>query len=238
MSSSHIVRKNEDQAKHDDIVDDVLHLDVNASSAEKKLQEDNDCDALPSGTGDKKLERAVKWKARSLRRGGKLPTTEKDVTKAGVVYLGHIPHGFYEKEMKGYFSQFGEVSRIRLSRSKKTARSRGYAFIEFVDEEVAIIAAKSMDGYLMHGQSLVAKFVAPEKVHPDTFKGANHNFRQVPWSAVERRGMISRAKDPLKMAARSRRIRKVLKDKKATLAKKGIKYEFPQVRNDVKLACT
>ena len=26
-----------------------------------------------------------------------------------MVYLGHIPHGFYEEQMKGYFSQFGDV---------------------------------------------------------------------------------------------------------------------------------
>jgi nucleolar protein 15 len=37
------------------------------------------------------------------------------------VYLGRIPHGFYEEEIKGYFSQFGEVTRVRLSRSKKAS---------------------------------------------------------------------------------------------------------------------
>ena len=37
----------------------------------------------------------------------------------GVVYLGHIPHGFYEQEMHKYFSQFGRVTRLKLSRSKK-----------------------------------------------------------------------------------------------------------------------
>lgn len=41
----------------------------------------------------------------------------------GVVYLGHIPHGFYEEEMKKYFSQFGTVTRLKLSRSKKVRES-------------------------------------------------------------------------------------------------------------------
>ena len=39
----------------------------------------------------------------------------------GVVYLGRIPHGFYEKEMRAYFGQFGEVSQLRLSRNKKVS---------------------------------------------------------------------------------------------------------------------
>jgi RNA recognition motif-containing protein len=37
----------------------------------------------------------------------------------GVIYLGRVPHGFYEAQMKAYFSQFGDVTRLRLSRNKK-----------------------------------------------------------------------------------------------------------------------
>lgn len=49
----------------------------------------------------------------------------------GVVYIGHLPHGFYEAELKGYFSQYGEVLGVKVARSKKTARSKGYAFVQF-----------------------------------------------------------------------------------------------------------
>ena len=49
----------------------------------------------------------------------------------------------------GYFQQFGKVKAVRVSRSKRTARSRGYAFVRFDDAEVAAIAAKAMDGYMM-----------------------------------------------------------------------------------------
>ena len=37
----------------------------------------------------------------------------------GTLYLGRIPHGFYEDEMKEYFGQFGEVTRLRLARNRK-----------------------------------------------------------------------------------------------------------------------
>ena len=37
----------------------------------------------------------------------------------GVIYLGHIPHGFYENQIRDFFSQFGTVNKVRLSRSKK-----------------------------------------------------------------------------------------------------------------------
>ena len=35
------------------------------------------------------------------------------------MYVGHIPHGFFEKQMHEYFSQFGKVNRVKLSRSNK-----------------------------------------------------------------------------------------------------------------------
>jgi nucleolar protein 15 len=33
--------------------------------------------------------------------------------------------------MKEYFSQYGEVLGIKLARARKTARSKGYGFVQF-----------------------------------------------------------------------------------------------------------
>ena len=74
-----------------------------------------------------------------------------------VVYVGRIPHGFYEEQMRSYFSQFGVVTRLRLSRNKKTGKSKHYAFIEFKHKEVADVVVETMDGYLMLGQILQCK---------------------------------------------------------------------------------
>lgn len=41
--------------------------------------------------------------------------------KGGVVYVGHLPHGFYEDQLMRYFSQFGTVERVRVARNKKVA---------------------------------------------------------------------------------------------------------------------
>lgn len=43
---------------------------------------------------------------------------------SGVVYIGHIPHGFYEEAMNGFFKQFGDVVRVRVSRSKLSGRCK------------------------------------------------------------------------------------------------------------------
>ena len=71
-----------------------------------------------------------------------------------VLYVGHLPKGFNETELKNFFTQFGEVTKLRVSRSVKTARSRGYAFLEFAEKKVATIAAGSMHNYMIFGRQL------------------------------------------------------------------------------------
>lgn len=39
----------------------------------------------------------------------------------GVIYVGHLPLGLFEPQLKSYFEQFGKVLRLRLSRSKKVS---------------------------------------------------------------------------------------------------------------------
>ena len=70
--------------------------------------------------------------------------------------MGHLPHGFTEPEMKEYFEQYGEVLGVKLARSRKTARSKGYGFVQFKYPEVAIIVAETMNGYLLLGKVINA----------------------------------------------------------------------------------
>ncbi len=89
--------------------------------------------------------------------------------------------------MRAYFSQFGPITRLRLSRNRKTGRSKHYAFIEFESASVAKIVASTMDKYLLFGHILRCKFAAPETLHPDLWRGANKRFKTVPWNKIEGR---------------------------------------------------
>ena len=107
----------------------------------------------------------------------------------GVVYVGRIPHGFYENEMRQYLSQFGTITKLRMSRNRKTGRSKHFAFLEFESNDVAKIVAETMDNYLMYGHILKCKYVQPGSLHPDTFKGANKRFRVAPHNRIEKRAL-------------------------------------------------
>ena len=87
----------------------------------------------------------------------------------GVIYIGRIPHGFFEPQMRAYFSQFGEISNLRLARNKKTGASQHYAFVEFASAGVAEIVAKTMDKYLLFGHILQVRAVPREHVKDSVF---------------------------------------------------------------------
>ena len=76
----------------------------------------------------------------------------------------------------GFFSQFGEVTRVKVSRNKKTGHSKHFGWVEFKHPSVAKIAAETMDNYLLCGSVLKVKVVPPSELHPSTLKGANKRF--------------------------------------------------------------
>lgn len=148
------------------------------------------------------------------------PAHEKsaqDETKPGTVYLSHIPHGFYEKQMEAYFSQFGDIKNLMLARNKK-GKSKHYAFIQFKNCEVAKIAADTMDNYLLFGRILKCK-VVPE------MERKWEKFRNIPWKKIECKKR-NRAKTPEeKKKALENAIAREMKLRKKIKAA-GIDYEF------------
>ena len=76
--------------------------------------------------------------------------------------------------------------KLRVSRSKKTARSRGYAFLEFAERKVAEIAAKAMNNYLLFGRQLDVHIMENDAVHRETFKHGNRDWTFKPTREIFR----------------------------------------------------
>ncbi|KAK2803973.1 hypothetical protein FQN50_006779 [Emmonsiellopsis sp. PD_5] len=130
---------------------------------------------------------AIPDSKQAKRKLRKMKKTGTEVEEPGTVYVGRIPHGFYEHEMRAYFSQFGPITRLRLSRNRTTGHSKHFAFIEFDSASVAQVVADSMNNYLMFGHILKCRVVPNEAIHADLWKGANKRFKKTPWNAIEKR---------------------------------------------------
>uniref|UniRef100_S4PI00 Nucleolar phosphoprotein n=1 Tax=Pararge aegeria TaxID=116150 RepID=S4PI00_9NEOP len=112
--------------------------------------------------GDPKPE-VVNEKRNKVKKGRKAIRRKS----RGLVYLSHIPHGFYEQQMTEYFKQFGVVTNARVIRSRRTGNSKGFAFVEFREPAVAEIVAETMNNYLMGKRLIKAVYISPnkQKVH-------------------------------------------------------------------------
>lgn len=156
----------------------------------------------------------------------------KNKSGRGVIYLGHIPHGFYEEEIRNYFKQFGKVTNLRVCRSRKSGRSKGFGFVEFANNEVAKIAAETMNNYLMFKKRMIAQYVPPEKRHPRLFANKvqwstrNYPLKGQHRSVVTRHNTDLDDKGHLKQTGRlMKTVRRTLKK----LADMGIAYDFQPV---------
>jgi nucleolar protein 15 len=132
--------------------------------------------------------------------------------------------------MKAYFSQFGEITRLRISRNRHTGRSKHYAFIEFSSTTVAKIVAETMDNYLMYGHIVKCKFVPKEQLHPEVWKGANRRFKVTPWNRIEKK-RLEKGKTREQWSKRIETEQKKRLSKAKKLQALGYEIDLPQLKS-------
>jgi nucleolar protein 15 len=145
----------------------------------------------------------------------------KIIPGGAVICISRLPHGFFESELRAYLCQFGDITRLRLSRNPRTGASRHYAFVEFKHAEVARIVVETMHNYLLMGHLLQCTLVPEEKIHAELWKGANRKFVHVPWRRMEMKRYNAQEKKDQKPVNLARC--------KEILREKGIAYDVDEV---------
>ncbi|KAJ7104273.1 hypothetical protein B0H15DRAFT_873884 [Mycena belliarum] len=201
-ASLHGLSTDDDDSSDDD--DGYMEVEVSAFDVSK----------LPTIAKD---DATVKRKLENAKRQ---PTGDR-----GVLFLGRIPHGFYEDQLKAYFSQFGNVTRLRVSRNKKTGRSKHYGFLEFDSSSVAQIVAETMDNYLLMGHIMRCKVIPKAEVHPELWVGANRKWREVPTVRVAQ-AEYNKLRTPDEQLRAAHRLLKRQQQRQRNLEKAGIVYDF------------
>jgi RNA recognition motif-containing protein len=73
---------------------------------------------------------------------------------ANKLYIGNFPWSTTEGELQELFAQYGELKSVKLIMDRETGRSRGFAFIEFVDAGAAQEAMDNENERDMGGRAL------------------------------------------------------------------------------------
>ncbi|XP_029162994.1 MKI67 FHA domain-interacting nucleolar phosphoprotein [Nylanderia fulva] len=165
------------------------------------------------------------------RKSNQLKNRVHKPKRKGIVYVGHIPHGFYEEQMKKYFKQIGKVTRVRVVRSRRTGKSRGYGYVEFLNPDIAQVAAETMNNYLMCNRLLKTTYISPEKQHLGFFSGKNWSEAKYPKLRSRRRALLrknrnEKTEDYKKYVKKSLNKLSMLESK---LQDKGISIKFQPV---------
>jgi len=186
-------KKTRDAQRKKELREQKIADEAKERENKKQLKQAERTKARENKKERQKREREEKQKERSMEAEKKKEEKEKKKQLAaealqhrgGVIYLGHLPYGFFEEQMQPFFSQFGEVKQLRLSRNTK-GKSRHYAFVEFQKPEVAEAVAQAMDGYLMFGRKLVCRAIPREQVGEKMFTGAGKRLYVAPNKHIQR----------------------------------------------------
>jgi len=90
------------------------------------------------------------------------------------IYVGNIPYGVSEGDLKDAFEAFGEVASARIVNDRETGKSKGFAFVEMNDNDAAQKAIDSLNGSEFGGRKIVVNEARPrEERAPGGFSGGN-----------------------------------------------------------------
>lgn len=150
-------------------------------------------------------------------------STSVPKSKQAVLRVAKLPSEYSEKEIRAFFSQFGGIRKLRLSRSTRTARSRCYAFIQMELPEVAQIAAEATNNYFIGGKPISVEVMNPEAVLPGLFKGCNKKFVDM---RLARGCEIRKSHNKFTHSLVDKSKLKKDEARKAKMASVGVEYEF------------
>ncbi|KAK7324633.1 hypothetical protein VNO77_28352 [Canavalia gladiata] len=145
----------------------------------------------------------------------KLPEQKLPENTATVLYVGRIPHGFYEKEMEG--------------------KSRHFGFLEFESPEVAKIVADTMHNYLLFEHLLQVFVIPPEDVHPKLWRGFNYHYKPLDSVQIERK----RHDKERTLAEHKKLVERIMKcdeKRQKRIEAAGIDYECPEMVGNIQPA--
>ena len=79
------------------------------------------------------------------------------------IYVGNLSWKAKKGDLEHLFAHFGEINRAFIVRDKKTKRSRGFGFVEFVNDEAGKAAIENLNSTLFMDRVLVVNEAKPKE---------------------------------------------------------------------------
>jgi cold-inducible RNA-binding protein len=94
------------------------------------------------------------------------------------LYVGNLPYSMTEDELSTTFSQAGAVGEVAIVMDRETGRSKGFGFVEMVDDAAAAAAIQQFNGAQVGGRTLKVAEANPRPARPgrDNQEGGSRRY--------------------------------------------------------------
>ena len=82
------------------------------------------------------------------------------------LYIGNLAYDVTENDLRNAFSEFGEVSSVKIITDKFSGRPKGFGFVEMPDNSEADQAIKALNGKVLNGRSIKVNQAKPRGKRP------------------------------------------------------------------------
>jgi len=79
------------------------------------------------------------------------------------LYVGNLATNVQESDLDTLFSQHGKVESVKIIQDMYTKTSKGFGFIEMLDNEEAQKALNSLNSHELKGKRIVVNEARPQK---------------------------------------------------------------------------
>ena len=91
------------------------------------------------------------------------------------IYVGSLQYDITEDDLKKVFTEYGEVTSVKIILDRESGRSKGFAFIEMTEDDAANAAIAALDGADLEGRTIVVN-VAKERKPAGDRGGYKRNY--------------------------------------------------------------
>ncbi|MDD2634785.1 MAG: RNA-binding protein [Bacteroidales bacterium] len=71
------------------------------------------------------------------------------------IFIGNLPYSIKANDLKSFFEEYGEVESAKIITDRDTGRSKGFGFIEMLNEEAAVKSIEELNGAELDGRTIV-----------------------------------------------------------------------------------
>ena len=79
------------------------------------------------------------------------------------IYVGNLPPGVSEEEIKILFAEYGQVESVTLVKDRFSGQSKGFGFVEMPSNSEADQVIKALNKTMLQGKEIKINQVMPQK---------------------------------------------------------------------------